>query len=411
MHRRKTSALAAAGLLCGLIAAPSHGSGVFEARALGMAGAGVAAANSHAAPLLNPALLALPSASDRFGIVLPVGGRAHDPDELFDAIDDFNNAQPIDAFRRALRAYDDAPGAGTAATVAARGESLGEHLRALSNKDLQAEGLAALVISKPNPSFGMSVFTRAHVAGGAVTDVSATDLALIEDAIDGALSSENVIDPTDDFTSAVNARIAGIAEVGLSFATRMESLAGIAIGVSPKYVRVYTYDYGFSGRDLDDVEIERDESERIDSDFNVDVGIAKEWGAGWVTALSARNLLEREYRTVRDNLVKIEPQFRLGLARRGETLTLALDVDLNESEPLGPGSATRYAIAGVELALLRALRLRAGYRHDFGDVAPGRDAGMASAGIGLSLLSLKVDAAVAGNGDEVNGALQFAFGF
>ena len=267
------------------------------------------------------------------------------------------------------------------------------------------------MISKPSPSFGISVFTRAHVAGGAVTDVSATDLALIEDAIDGALSSENVIDPTDDFTSAVNARIAGIAEVGLSFATRMESLDGIAIGVSPKYVRVYTYDYGFSGRDLDDVEIERDESERIDSAFNVDVGIAKEWGAGGVTALSARNLLEREYRTVRDNLVKIEPQFRLGLARRGETLTLALDVDLNESEPLGPGSATRYAIAGVELALLRALRLRAGYRHDFGDVAPGRDAGMASAGIGLSLLGLKVDAAVAGNGDEVNGALQFAFGF
>ena len=102
---------------------PSHGSGVFEARALGMAGAGVAAANSHAAPLLNPALLALPSASDRFGIVLPVGGRAHDPDELFDAIDDFNNTQPIDAFRRACAPMT-THRAPARRTVAARGESL-----------------------------------------------------------------------------------------------------------------------------------------------------------------------------------------------------------------------------------------------------------------------------------------------
>ncbi len=217
--------------------------------------------------------------------------------------------------------------------------------------------------------------------------------------------------PTSDFTSEVNIRAAGIAEAGLSFATRLDAFAGVAVGISPKYVQVRTYDYGFVGSELDDIEIEWDRGERTDSNFNVDAGIAKEWGKGWVTALAAHNLIAQEYRTVRGNVVKIRPQARLGIARRGETLTLALDLDLNEKKSVGIGSASRYASAGIELNLLRTLQLRAGYRHDFGDVPSDRESGMASVGLGVSLFGMRLDAAVAGNSDEVNAAVQFGFGF
>ncbi len=411
MHHRKSSLIIAAGLLLASTAGASPNGTVLEPRALGMGGTGVAIANGSGAPLLNPALLALPSSRDRFSISLPIGGRAQDPDDLIDAIDDFNAQQPISAFREAVRVYTEVQSASTAAEVATQGEALMQHFSALSNKDLQGEGLAALIISKPGQRLGVSAFARAYLSGGAGARISDADLSLTQDAIDEALSSQTIVDPTGDFTSEVNIRAAGIAEAGLSFATRLEALAGIAVGVSPKYVQVRTYDYGFVGSDLDDVEIEWGEGQRTDSNFNVDVGIAKEWGNGWVTALAAHNLITQEYRTVRNNVVKIKPQARLGIARRGETLTLALDLDLNENEPVGIGSASRYASAGIELNLLHALQLRAGYRHNLSDVPSNRETGMASVGLGLSLFGVRMDAAVAGNSDEVNAALQLGFGF
>lgn len=177
-------------------------------------------------------------------------------------------------------------------------------------------------------------------------------------------------------------------------------------------MQVRTYDYSFSGDELDDADIELEDGERKDSDFNLDIGIAKEWDNGWIAGFAVHNVLEQKYRTARDNTVKIEPQARVGVAHRGEKLTVALDLDLTEIDTIGfGGGTTQNVMIGAELDLWRALRLRLGYRHNLGDVPPGEEEGVASAGIGLRLFGATIDAAVAGNSDEITAAARLGLTF
>lgn len=383
----------------------------FDPRSLGMGGVGVASGTSANAVFLNPALLAAADSRDRFSLALPLGGRLSDPDELIEAVDDFSDAEPIQAFQTAIENYMDDASAGNADAVASRGTDLIEHFQNLSGKVLQAEGMAAVVVGVPGKRLGVSAFANGYVIGGTVGLASDADIAAIQAVVDAAGGLDPVTDPTPDLSSSVHARFAAIGEAGLSFATRLDWLGGLAVGVTPKYVQVRTYDYSFVGSELDDAEIELEDGERTDSDFNVDLGLAMDGENGWVTGLSVRNLVSREYRTVQGNLVKIKPQARLGIAWRGDWLTLAADLDLNESEPIGFDSKSRYAIVGAEFDLFRTLQFRAGYRHNLSSLPPGRQAGVASAGLGFSPFGVHVDAAVSGNSDEIGAAVQLGFRF
>ena len=411
MHCTKTRALTAAlalAMSAGSAGAASYGA--FEPRSLGMGGAGVAAGTSANAVFLNPALLAI-KGRERFDLSLPIGGRMSDPNELIDAADDFSDAAPISAFQSAIAQYRLVQNEANAQGVIDSGTALIGQLRNLSDKSLQGEGMAALVVGVPGERFGVSAFASGYAVGGAVGRLSDGDLTAIEAVIDAAGGLAPVTDPTPDLQSSVQARFAAIGEAGVSIATRLEAFGGISVGVTPKYVHVRTYDYSFVGDELDDADIELEDGERTESNFNVDLGLAKDWGNGWVTGLSVRNLVAREYRTVRDNVVKIEPQARIGVARRGERLTVAADIDLNEREPVGFESRSRYAIVGAEYDLFRTVQLRAGYRHNLSSLPAGQEAGTVSLGLGLSPFGVCVDMAVSGNSDEVGAALRLGFRF
>lgn len=387
--------------------------GLADPRVLGMGGTSVASGDSANAALTNPALLAAPSARDNFALSLPIGARVADPDELLDAVDDFSDAEPIDAFRNALNAFNADTSEDELANAAIdAGNELIRQLRNLDNKRLQAEANAALVIGSPGERLGFSVYADGYLTGGTISQVTEEDIGAIQDVINALDGIDPVNDPTTGLTSSVEARFATVVETGVALATRLESLGGIAIGVTPKYMQVRTYDYSFSGDELDDADIELEDGERKDSDFNLDIGIAKEWDNGWIAGFAVHNVLEQKYRTARDNTVKIEPQARVGVAHRGEKLTVALDLDLTEIDTIGfGGGTTQNVMIGAELDLWRALRLRLGYRHNLGDVPPGEEEGVASAGIGLRLFGATIDAAVAGNSDEITAAARLGLTF
>lgn len=414
MHRIKARALLAAFVLSA-VAAPSLAAswGVTDPRILGMGGAGVASGDISNAALINPALLAAPGARDRFALSLPIGVRLADPDELFDAVDDFADAEPIDAFTRALDLYrDDISNDANANAAIDAGNRLRAHLRTLNGKRLRAEAGAALVLGSPGERLGVSLYVDGQATGTARSRVTDADLDAIGDAIQTIVDGNPAIDPSNSLTSSIDARFATTVEAGVALATRLEALGGIALGVTPKYVQVRTYDYEFVGSELDEADIELENGERKESDFNLDVGVVKAWDNGWAVGLALRNLVKQEYVTVRGNRVEIEPQARLGIAHRGDMLTVALDVDLTENASVGLGNdKTRYAMLGVELDVLRSLRLRAGYRHNLADVAPGEEEGVASVGVGLRLLGVTLDAAVAGNSDDIGGALRLGVSF
>lgn len=384
----------------------------FDPRSFAMGGVGVASGTGANAVFFNPALLAAAREEEDFSLELPVlGARVSDPDDLIDAVDDFNDQDPVAVFSAAIDAYTAAPSGATADAVQASGDELVAQLRSLSDKPVMAEGGVGIVVGVPSESLGISLFSNAYVGGGSIGSVAGPDISAIQGAIDDALALQPVTDPTDSLMSSVEARFVVLFETGVALARRFDALGGIAVGITPKYVKAMTYDYRFTGKEIDGAEIDLDQGEQSDADFNIDLGVAKDYGNGWKAGLAVRNALSKEYTTVLNHKLKVEPAARLGVSRQSEWITVAADVDLTENEPAGFETKTQYAAVGVELDVFDTAQLRVGYRHNLSDVPSGTESGMFAAGAGFSPFGIHVDLAVAGNTDEIGGAMQLGFRF
>jgi hypothetical protein len=402
-----TLALVFAGSDAGAVSVSS-----FDPRSFGMGGVGVASGTSADAVFFNPALLAAAQEKEDFSLELPVlGARVSDPDDLIDAVDDFSDADPMAAFSTAIDNYSTTPSNGNATAVQASGNALIGQLKNLSDKALTAEGDVAFAVGVPGRSFGVAVFANAYVAGGTVGHVTDSDITAIQDVIDAVQTSQPVIDPTDSFTSDVSARFALLSEAGVAIAHRFDSLGGVAVGITPKYVQVKTYDYRFVGSEIAGARIDLDQGEQTDSGFNMDLGVAKDYGNGWKVGLAVRNILSEEYTTALNNKIRIEPMARVGVSRQNEWLTVAADLDLTENDVVGFESRTQYAAIGAEFNLWDTVQLRAGYRHNLSDVPSGVKTDTLAAGLGFSPFGVHIDLAVAGNSDEIGGAVQLGFRF
>jgi hypothetical protein len=111
---------------------------------------------------------------------------------------------------------------------------------------------------------------------------------------------------------------------------------------------------------------------------------------------------------VLDNKIELKPQYRLGLSHHSSWSTLALDVDLNKSKPIAFEQEAQFVGLGFEFDVWNFVQLRVGYR---GDLTGNYD-GIPSAGFGLALAWLHLDAAVARRGnDEVMGSVQLGLRF
>ncbi|MFP3874623.1 MAG: conjugal transfer protein TraF, partial [Thiohalophilus sp.] len=126
----------------------------------------------------------------------------------------------------------------------------------------------------------------------------------------------------------------------------------------------------------------------------------------WQAGVVMRNIREQTYTTSDYQTVKIEPQTRAGLAYNGDVITVAVDYDLQENDPLVAGAdKTRMLAAGLEFDVFSTLKLRAGYTKNTAEVS-GPDDDLLSAGLGLNILGLQVDAAVMGNDNNLSGFVQ-----
>jgi len=404
----------------------------FEPRSFGMGGTGVASGTSANAGFFNPSLLAAAHEEEDFSLEFPIiGARIADPDELIDAVDDFDNGNYIDSFDTAREAIDAANTANNAAALEAARQpmidatnNLITGLRTLNNKALIAELEAGLMIGIPSKKYGASLYLRGWVVGGTQAAISSDDLGFLEGVSNSldtlSVTSDLIGDP--DLRSAIDARFAGISEVGLSLA-REFNIGGhdIAIGITPKYVSVETYDFRFGDESdptttsLDDADIDLDTGKLEDSGVDLDIGIAKDFGNGWKAGFVAKNLIGQEFKTVRDNLFELKPQYRAGVSHQTEWTTVAFDLDLIENDPiikdrvtgLGFDKETQYAAVGAEFDAWDTVQLRVGYRHNMSD----SDTSIATAGLGLSPFGVHIDVAGAASADEVALSMQLGFRF
>lgn len=397
--------------------------GTFDPRSLAMGGTGVSSAISTNAAYYNPALLSVPEEDDDFSLIAPtIGIRAYDPDDLLDSFEAYQDGQYETTFNNSLDNFDLNPSTTTAGNAASAGQQLLSGLNSLSNKGLDFEVHGGVNLAIPGKSLGFAVHANVRGMGGLVLDITAADTAAIQGYIDVLTDLSNGIvpgassiytggltgtftDPT--FTSTASLLGAAIMEGGLSLSHEFDSLGGVAIGITPKVVQVTTFDYKV-GVESADTDSEAGKLEYEDSNF--DVGIAKRLGESWKVGLVTKNAVSKEYKTVLGNTIELKPQSRIGVSHHTNWTIIAMDLDITENTGIGlTGEKTQYAALGMELDL-SLVQIRMGYRHNLSAEA-GREAGIASAGVGLYLVGFHVDAGVAGNDDELEAAVQLGFQF
>ncbi len=334
--------------------------GAFDARSAGMGHVGVAAGTLSNAAFYNPALLAVQRADDDFAFMTAAGARAADADKLLDDVDAFQAAVDAGDFGTAQAAFDRAQGKAVFA---------------------QGDGGLSLAFAGDRNAGALSV--QSHV-GAAVSVTDPTPA------------------PGTPEDSQLNFEGVEITEVGLSLAHRFDIADGMAIGLTPKYMRVSTYAYSepLATASTDPADL-IDSRNQVESDtINLDAGIVFGHANGWRAGLVARNLIEKEFAMVNGATIKLEPQARAGLAYVGRWGTIAADMDLTENAPMSLEGKTQMAAVGIELNAFDLLQVRAGYQRNLAADAADEDDDTVSAGVGFSPFGLHVDVAAMTNSNE-----------
>ncbi|MGE0082503.1 MAG: conjugal transfer protein TraF [Thiohalomonadaceae bacterium] len=224
-------------------------------------------------------------------------------------------------------------------------------------------------------------------------------------------------DPDEDIKSTVELRGISLNEVGLSL-SREFNIGGskFALGVTPKYVRAITLNYKASVNKASDEDIDADDYTHETTNFNMDLGVAKDFENGWRAGMVVKNAIAQTYDLMRKDAsgvkvktgeIELKPQMRAGVSYQNSWLTAGLDVDLSENAPIGFEDETRYVSLGMELNALDWAQVRLGYRAD----TVNSDRSIASVGLGLSPFGVHFDLAVAASDKELGAAAQFGVRF
>ena len=210
-----------------------------------------------------------------------------------------------------------------------------------------------------------------------------------------------VVDEDPELTSLAHVIAIAISELGITL-SRNFKIAGqdIAIGITPKIQVIKTFNYVTLLENDEDIDEEAlKETEQDFSDFNIDAGIAYQFGADkqWQLGLVAKNLLSKEYEAESNTYgpdlettkttISLDTQFRGGISHTTDWTVIAFDLDLMENDPVAFEAPTQYASIGAELDLYDLFQLRGGYRTNLS----AGDSSMVSAGIGLSPFGVHLD--------------------
>lgn len=360
------------------LAGSSFAQAYFEARNSAMGGTGVASSRYKAAGFANPALLTRAGESDDFGMLLPtVGAFADDETGLADDLSNFT-----DEFDR-IDALLNGGGAVTQNDL----DSLAASLGSLNGRELAADAGLGLAFSMPSDGFAWSLHLRSYVDITSFAIIDPADLT----AIQGALGNPSL--PT--LNSEGRALGVSTTEVGFSMAHQFD-VGGmpLSIGITPKYQRVDSINYGVSVDSYDNGDFNADEYMADDGNMNLDLGAALETSAGFAFGLVVHDVLTYEYdsvQTLGDAFTyEIGPVATAGVSWTNTWFTLAADVDLNSRERIVEGAGgiggtgldddTQFWHVGGEFDLAQWFQLRAGYRGDLENTM--EDA--ITAGFGLS---------------------------
>ncbi len=371
------AALAGIGLLASAGLTQAQPFGVFDVRAAGMGGVGVATGARYAT-FNNPALRTTADEQHEWFLMAPGMGRQRgDPDNLKDN---------LAAFKQAANTLDASP------TIANRNAALAR-LNAMGGDIYREGGNSAILLAIPSRLLSGAAYI--HIYDWANARAS--------------IAGDNLGDPTaPQYASRIEHRGAQVLENGI---TAAKSISGtgwrrqLAVGFNVKFLFVEGYGYSEDIRAAK-TRIERNQYSSSAA-FNLDIGVLKEFGV-WKLGLMAKNLFSSsfEYGNTGDTF-DITPQLRAGFAYQSRRTVLELDLDLMRNQAAGFDSATQMAALGVEFKPWRWLALRSGYQQNL----VGTQVGTVSLGLGAVFGLLTLDIAVSHSKEQDGAHAQLGFQF
>jgi len=355
-----------------------------DGRSNAMGNIGVATADYLAAPLYNPALLAVFDKSDDIGILLPaIGVNAKDADssletitDLQDTADNFNSGSSQAELDQMNQYLDDLDG----------------------NKPVNVTAGVAFAIAIPSNNVSVSIYGRGYVEAIANANVAAN-------TGDNYVNVEARYRNTDVIVTGF-----GYTEFGVALAKQYTIYGeSFSFGVTPKYQILQTYS---DISNVDDFDLELEDADAEVTAFNFDLG------AVWMkndfrVALAVKDVLAQEIKSTTPGQIytyEMNPQATLGLAYAVEYFTFGVDVDLTEqTRYVELEDNTQFARVGVEFNAWHWAQLRAGFEHDM----QGTMEDSLTAGIGISPFgTLNLDVAGSyGSDNQVGASASLSFTF
>lgn len=378
-----------------------------EARGDAMGGTGVASAHYGSGVLMNPALLAKAKPDDNVTVILPtVGAQITDKDNLQDEIDTINDK---------INHYDDvisnldagqiiANPIGSVNQFQGAAKDLADELDYLNGKTARASAGVGMAVSVPNDVLSVAFVAKGYAHARVSSSIDQQDVDYLRGIQNSTLRAAEVavdaaINGTDEITKNLNSTASGkaaiVSDYGIAVARQFD-LGGVpvSLGVTPKLQKTWLYNYTTSIYDYDSNDFNSSRYRNDDTGFNVDVGVAADFGENWTVGLSGQNLMSRDIDTkdirIRNgrtgeevsykDTYQIRPLVTAGVAWHTDLVTLSADGDLTETKGFKSEDTSQYVGVGAEVTPLSWLAVRAGFR---GDVK-GNDSNVFTGGLGFA---------------------------
>lgn len=357
-----------------------------EARNDAMGGTGVASGNYGSGVLINPALLAKSRPDDDVTVILPtIGAQISDKDNLRDKIDDISD--DVNNYRHSLdniNLFDlFIPGSPGYRQVSSAAGDLANQLSSLQGKTASAKAGAGLAVSIPNETLDVAFVAKANARARVSSYIDQGDIDLLR-GVEAVPSSALAVNP-QNLKSKGYGRAAIVSDYGVAVARQFD-VGGVPVsfGVTPKLQKTWLYNYTVSIYNFSSDDINSSRYRNDDTGFNVDAGMAADFGENWTVGLSGQNLFSRDIDTkevdgVRDTY-QIRPLVTAGVAWHTDMLTLSADGDLTETKGFKSEESSQYVGVGAEVRPLDWLALRAGYRAD----VKNNDSNVFTGGVGFA---------------------------
>ncbi len=186
-----------------------------------------------------------------------------------------------------------------------------------------------------------------------------------------------------------------VSDYGVAVARQFElGDVPVSVGITPKLQKTWLYNYTTSIYNYDSSDWNSSRYRNDDTGFNVDAGVAADFGENWTVGVSGQNLISRDIDT-KDVFItngetgvttnykdtyQIRPLVTAGVAWHNDLLTVSADGDLTETKGFKSEDNSQYVGVGAEVRPLDWLAVRAGYRAD----VKNNDSNVFTGGVGFA---------------------------